>query len=146
MIPYKYISTNDIRCIIISNAIYNSSKCDGNIADIPMCFKKKDNDGTPKKIQYPYISLICGDQPFTIKRGMNSRQLLYMDVDKVISLGICWEQAFKELVQQTDAPIYILGDVYLRFKDFFDNIDGGNTFFIIEEDTHIDKAGNIFGS
>lgn len=56
----------------------------------------------------------------------------------VYFLGICWFDSFQELLKRSDYAIYILKDVYLRFKGQFDIIfsehqEKSNRFYIITD-------------
>ena len=41
--------------------------------------------------------------------------------DEIYCLGICWVDSLKELLKHTNCSVYVLEDVYLRFKGLFDD-------------------------
>lgn len=51
---------------------------------------------------------------------MSSRDLAVINTEDIYCLGICWPGSLDELMMHTDMPVYILEDVYLRFKGLFD--------------------------
>ncbi len=56
------------------------------------------------------------------KSGMNSRDLFMLNHDEIYCLGICWFDSLEELLKYTDWNVYVLEDVYLRFKGQFDTV------------------------
>lgn len=121
-VKYHKIEYQCIKSIIISNAVYNDSKYDGNVFDYPLYFYEK-GDIKKRKKQYPYITLSTqNDISYDIKEGMNNRRIYYLDTKNLFNLGICWFDSLCELLFFTEAQVYILEDVYDRFKEEFDKI------------------------
>lgn len=116
----KKILYGDIYGVVISNASYNGGRSDQMCFDMPMQYTVKTNNGKIK-LQFPFISLLKSHYPLKqIKTGMSSRDLAVIESDKIYCLGICWPGALDELMKHTDMPVYVLEDVYLRFKGLFD--------------------------
>ncbi len=70
---------------------------------------------------------------------MYSRDLFLLRCRDVYCLGICWFESLEELLKHRDVPVYILEDVYLRFRGNFDSIfakyeNGVDKFYIISND------------
>lgn len=56
--------------------------------------------------------------------------------DNIYCLGICWFDSLAELLNYTQVPVYVLEDVYLRFKGKFDEAfmqNEDNRIFIITD-------------
>lgn len=105
--------------IVISNASYNNGYGYGINVNIPMMYRDKQN--TESKVTFPFITLHKPQYPVDkIKKGMNSRDLFMINNDEIYCLGICWFDSLDELLKHTDCPVYVLEDVYLRFKERFD--------------------------
>lgn len=120
---YQTLKFEQIEGIVISNAVYNISKLDGNYGDYPMIGKRKKFNGQIEKVQYPYLSITLSNMNINkFKRGMNCRQLVRISTDSIINIGICWFEAFEELISRTFAEIYILEDVYMRYSRDFEQI------------------------
>ncbi len=117
---YKKLDYLSFSAIVISNASYNNGYGYGIDGNIPMQYKVKGNNGN-FKVTFPFISLHKTQYPLDkIKKGMNSRDLFFLDSDEICCLGICWFDSLKELLKHTDYPVYVLEDVYLRYKGQFD--------------------------
>lgn len=119
-ITYKKVYYNKYDNIVISNASYNNSY--GPSVNIPLQYKSR---GANKTIQtiYPFITLHKPNYPLNkIKSGMYSRDLFMLQDMEIYCLGICWFDSFEELLEHCDMPIYVLEDVYLRFRGKFDSI------------------------
>lgn len=118
-IKYRKIRYSKFKRIVISNAVFNNFSC-GVFVDIPMQYKV----GKKQKITYPFITLHKeNDTADKLKSGLSSRDLLYIgDRSDLFFLGICWFDSLKEILHYTDLPVYVLEDVYLRFKGMFDMI------------------------
>ena len=73
------------------------------------------------KITFPFITLHMPQYSVDkVRSGMNSRDLFILDNEKTYCLGVCWFESLRELLKHTDCPVYVLEDVYLRFKGQFD--------------------------
>ena len=69
---------------------------------------------------------------------MNSRDLFMINNDEIYCLGICWVDSLKELLKHTNCSVYVLEDVYLRFKGQFDvafsvDKENLNRFYVITD-------------
>ena len=120
-ICYKNIKYDKFDSIVISNASYNNSY-GGSYANLPMpmYYRTKGKDGVIKTV-FPFITLHTKQYPVgKIKNGMCSRELYILEHEKIYCLGICWFESLTELLNRTNVPLYILEDVYLRFKGSFD--------------------------
>lgn len=121
-IVFKRISYSEYESVFISNASYNNNYGFGVYGNIPIQYSSKGKDGTIKTA-YPFITLHKSGFPVKmVKSGMSSRDLFMLNCEKTYCLGICWFDSLAELLNNTDIPIYVLEDVYLRFKDSFDSI------------------------
>lgn len=118
-IKYRKIRYSKFKRIVISNAAFNNFS-GGVFVDIPMQYKV----GKKQKITYPFITLHKeNDTADKLKSGLSSRDLLYIgDRSDLFFLGICWFDSLKDILHYTDLPVYVLEDVYLRFKGMFDMI------------------------
>ena len=136
---YKKIYYKDYNAVYISNAYYIASLFYREFYyKRPMCYKSKGNDGTVKTI-YPFITLHTPMYPYKcIQKEMTSNDLYSYNSEQCIFLGICWFDSLKEMLHYTDLPVYVLEDVYLRFKGMFDMIfkDPSNStkrFYIVTD-------------
>lgn len=87
---------------------------------VTLSYKSKGTNGTIKTV-YPYITLRKPGWPrVKMKSGMNSHLLSCNP--NCVNLGICWFDSFSELLEHTHVSVYVLEDVYLRFKGMFDPI------------------------
>lgn len=121
---YKRLDYASFNAVVVSNASYNNGYGYGVSGNLPMQYKVKDNKGY-KKVTLPFITLHKPDYPVDkIKNAMNSRDLFMLSSDEIYCLGICYFDSLKELLNHTKASVYILEDVYLRFKDDFDTLFG----------------------
>lgn len=121
-IKYQKIVYNKFDSIIVSNASYNTGFGYELYGNVPMQYKRKDKSGITK-VTYPYITLHKSQYPvYEIVSGMSSRDLFKINNQDIYCLGICWFDSFNELLQNSDSTVYILEDVYLRFKSQFDII------------------------
>ena len=73
-----------------------------------------------------------------LKVGLSSRDLEAINADKIYCLGICWPGSLDELMKHTEIPVYILEDVYFRFKGLFDTtfaayLKGNRQLFIVTD-------------
>ena len=132
-VPYRRLKYDEISSIIISNAVQIVS-FDSRPFDIPLYQYYNKNNVVQKK-QYPYISLLTSDiELHKIKKGMNCR-LIRRQISNSICLGICYFDSLKDLINRTDVHLYILEDVYHRYKDEFDvimqNYSENNKFHIV---------------
>lgn len=129
---YKKIYYSDYNAVVISNASYNNGYGYGVNGNMPMQYKVKGENGYAK-VTYPFITLHTPQYPLNQIRGrMNSRDLFLADSENIFCLGICWFDALSELLAHTDMPVYVLEDVYLRFKEKFDSI-------FAQHETNIDR-------
>ncbi len=99
----------------------------------------KDSNGKKKRIVYPYIQLL---KPNFITRLLKSGAFSSSIDSKM--LGICWFDSFEELLEHCNLPVYIVEDVYLRFRGKFDEILQSEKYdidrFIIAGEKHIKYA------
>lgn len=117
---YKKLNYSQFNTVVISNASYNNGYGYGANTDIPIKRRIK-QDGKNAKTVLPYITFHKSGYPVhMIKKGMSSRDLFMLNDTKIYCLGICWFDAFREMLRYIDCDIYILEDVYFRFKEQFD--------------------------
>ena len=135
---WKKISFENISGVVISNASYNCGRGDQLCYSIPMQYTVKSSDGK-MQVPYPFISLLKQHYPIDqLKVGLSSRDLEAINADKIYCLGICWPGSFDELMKHTEMPVYILEDVYFRFKGLFDTtfaayLKGNRQLFIVTD-------------
>lgn len=116
---YKKIKYTDFSYVCISNASYNNGYGYYFFVNIPMKYRNKRTKG----VVFPFITLHKPNYPLNkIKSGMYSRDLFMLQDMEIYCLGICWFDSFEELLEHCDMPIYVLEDVYLRFRGKFDSI------------------------
>lgn len=119
---YKKLNYSDYNAVVISNASYNNGYGYGPNENMPMQYKVKGTDGHIN-VTYPFITLHMPQYPVNkIQERMNSRDLFLAGSENIFCLGICWFDALSELLTHTDMPVYVLEDVYLRFRGKFDSI------------------------
>ena len=124
-IKYKRIAYSKINTIIICNAAYNNGYGYGVYGNVPMQFKA--NEHCCEKQVLPFITLHQSETIHdSVHSGMYSREIFFLDNYHSCCLGICWSDSLLELISHTTADIYILEDVFLRFKSGFDNITKNN--------------------
>ena len=134
----KKISFENIYGVVISNASYNCGRGDQLCYSIPMQYTVKSSDGK-MQVPYPFISLLKQHYPIDqLKVGLSSRDLEAINADKIYCLGICWPGSLDELMKHTEIPVYILEDVYFRFKGLFDTtfaayLKGNRQLFIVTD-------------
>ena len=134
----KKISFENIYGVVISNASYNCGRGDQLCYSIPMQYTVKSRDGK-MQVPYPFISLLKQHYPIDqLKVGLSSRDLEAINADKIYCLGICWPESLDELMKHTEIPVYILEDVYFRFKGLFDTtfaayLKGNRQLFIVTD-------------
>lgn len=135
-LAYKKLDYLWFSAVVISNASYNNGYGYGINGNIPMQYKVKSDHGYTK-VTFPFITLHKPPYPVDkIKAKMNSRDLFMLGNDDMYCLGICWFDSLTELLNHTKVPVYVLEDVYLRFKGKFDEIFmqyEGNRCFIITD-------------
>lgn len=119
-IKYRKIYYDKYDSVFVSNASYNNDLGYGIYANIPMQYKSKGKHNRTKTT-YPFLTLLKSTYPIEkVRSKMYSRDLLLMDKPDAYCLGICWPGSLDELMKHTEMPVYILEDVYLRFKGLFD--------------------------
>ena len=119
---YKKLDYTWFSAVVISNASYNNGYGYGINGNIPMQYTIKGNNGHTK-VTFPFVTLHTPTYPiYKIKESMNSRDLFMLSKDEVYCLGICWFDSLKELLEHTQVPVCVLEDVYLRFREQFDEI------------------------
>lgn len=119
---YKKLDYSSFSFAVISNASYNNGYGYSPYGNFPMEYRVKGRNGTAK-VTFPFITLHKHQYPFDrIQKSMSSRDLFMLNSDEVFCLGICWFDSFKELLNYSDCNVYVLEDVYLRFKGQFDTI------------------------
>lgn len=119
-VGYRKIRYDEYAAVFVSNASYNNGLGHGPSVSIQMQYKSK---GKSKSIKttYPFLTLIKSNYPIDqVRAGMYSRDLVLIDRSDEYCLGICWPGSLDELMEHTDMPVYVLEDVYLRFKGLFD--------------------------
>ena len=117
----KKLDYRQFSAIVISNASYNNGYGYRVSADIPMKYRIKTDNKTAKTV-LPYITFHKSGYPISkIAKGMSSRDLFMLNDEQIYCLGICWFDSFREVLSYTNCDVYILGDVYFRFKEQFDN-------------------------
>lgn len=137
---YKKLYYSDYNAVVISNASYNNGYGYGVNGNMPMQYKVK-GENRYTKGTYPFITLHAPQYPLNqIREKMNSRDLFLADSENIFCLGICWFDALSELLAHTDMPVYVLEDVYLRFREKFDSIftqceNNIDRFYIITDHT-----------
>lgn len=137
-LSYKKLDYSLFCAVVIPNATYNNGYGYGINGNIPMQYKVKGNKAHTK-VTFPFITLHKSKYPVDkIKTGMSSRELFMLNNDEIYCLGICWFESLEELLKHTNCSVYVLEDVYLRFKGQFDvafsvRKENLNRFFIISE-------------
>lgn len=134
----KKIYYKDVQSIVISNAVHTVK---GGSLSAPIALRKRVTiNGETKLIQYAYISLFSTDEICKyLKPQMNSLQLLWAD-PKMLYGTVCWDESLGELLSYLTSKIYILEDVYFRFRDQFNDIlapycmGNENNIFIVVDD------------
>ncbi|MGN1155743.1 MAG: hypothetical protein ACI4TK_06165 [Agathobacter sp.] len=120
LLSYKKLDYSWFSAIVISNAPYNNGYGYGINGNIPMQYRVKENNGHTK-VTLPFITLHNHQYPINqIKKGMSNRDLFMINNDEIYCLGICWNDSLEELLKHTNCSVYVLEDVYLRFKGQFD--------------------------
>lgn len=122
-LAYKKLNYSLFNCIVISNASYNNGLGYGINGNVPMQYKVKGKNGNIK-VTFPFITLHQSQEHINkIKSNMNSRDFLFaLNSDEVYFLGICWFDSLKELLTHIGCNVYVLEDVYLRYKQKFDDV------------------------
>ena len=109
----KKLPYSRYNAVVISNAAYNYSY--GSYS-IPMQYKTEGS----AKVTLPYITLLGAQYPLNkVASGMDNRDLYVLHDDRYC-LGICWFDSLRHLMKKRNDPVYVLEDVYLRFKEQFD--------------------------
>lgn len=117
---YKRLDYSWYSAIVISNASYNNGFGFGMYGNIPMQYKVRRNNGYTK-VTFPFITLHKSLYPVDkLKPGMSSRDLFMLNNNEIYCLGICWFDSLEKLLKHTTCAVYVLEDVYLRFKGKFD--------------------------
>ena len=114
----KKLPYSRYNAVVISNASYNYS-CGS--YSIPMQYKTA---GSAKcaKVTLPYITLLGAQYPLNkVTSGMDNRELYVLHDDRYC-LGICWFDSLRHLMKKRNYPVYVLEDVYLRFREQFDRV------------------------
>lgn len=144
-VRYRKIRYDEYAAVLVSNASYNNGLGHGPSVSIQMQYKSK---GISKSIKttYPFLTLIKSNYPIEqVKAGMYSRDLVLIDKPAEYCLGICWPGSLDELMMHTDMPVYILEDVYLRFKGLFDTTfspyakENGRLFIVTDQTIPYEK-------
>lgn len=131
-ITYKKIAYNKYKCAFISNASYHNNYGSGVYRNIPIQYRYRDKTETAKMI-CPFITLHGPDFSIPkVQSGMSSCSIFVLDTENTYCLGICWFDSLEELLSHTYFPVYVLEDVYLRFKESFDSI-------IIQQGTYTNR-------
>lgn len=138
-VKYKKIECKEIEKIIISRGSYNNSFGYLMYTSIPLNLKKE-----KRKIPYPYITLqFQKSKNIELIDGMDSREIHFNDVEGTYCLGICWIDSLLELLDHTDAKIFVLKDIYTilekEFKDIAELIKNDNRFCVIDNEAKYRK-------
>ena len=134
LVCYKRIDYDAIGSIVISNASYNN-RYGVPYNNLPMNYRTKGKDSVIKTV-FPFITLHTEQSPIDkIRKGMYSRELFFLDDEDILCLGICYFDSLTGLLNHTDVPLYVLEDVYLRFREAFDTCvkKSENRCFIITD-------------
>lgn len=137
LLLYKKLDYSRFSAVVISNAAFNNGY-GGMLSAMLMQYRVKGNNGGTK-VTFPFITLHKPQYHIDkIKKGMNSRDLYFLNDDEIYCLGICWVDSLKELLKHTNCSVYVLEDVYLRFKGMFDAAfsaykENLNRFYIITD-------------
>ncbi len=117
--PYQMYGYNDFKYAVISNA-----SGELRYGSYLMKYKISKNKIWCKKIIFPYITLFNDDFfKNSLIPKMTCLDVSCLKQEKLcIDVGICWFDSFREMLEKTNVTVYILEDVYLRFKGAFDNI------------------------
>ena len=111
----KKLPYSRYNAVVISNAAYNYSY--GSYS-IPMQYKTEGS----AKVTLPYITLLGAQYPLNkVTSGMDNRELYVLHDDRYC-LGICWFDSLRHLMKKRNYPVYVLEDVYLRFREQFDRV------------------------
>lgn len=111
----KKLPYSRYNAVVISNAAYNYSY--GSYS-IPMQYKTEGS----AKVTLPYITLLGAQYPLNkVTSGMDNRELYVLHDDRYC-LGICWFDSLCHLMKKRNDPVYVLEDVYLRFREQFDRV------------------------
>ena len=133
---YKRLKYSWFNAAVISNASYNNGYGYGINGNVPMQYTARNVNGNTK-ITFPFITLHKPSYPVDkIKTAMSSRDLFMLGDEDIYCLGICWFDSLTELLNHTQVPVYVLEDVYLRFKGKFDEVFtqyGNSRFYIITD-------------
>ena len=135
---HKKLDYSWFSAVVISNASYHNNYHNYGYGNIQMQYKVKGNNGYAK-ITFPFITLLKPEYPVDkIKEGMHSQDLFVMNSEKIYCLGICWVGSLQELLKHTTCSVYVLEDVYLRFKGQFDAVfsvykENLNRFYVITD-------------
>ena len=119
---YRKICYSRFDFVVISNAAYNNGMGPTPLP-VPIQYTVKGENGNIK-VTFPFISLHKSHYPINkVKAGWFSYDLYGFSAgDDIYCLGICWFDSLRELLKHTDYPIYVLEDVYLRYKGMFEEI------------------------
>lgn len=135
---YRRVFYSKYGFAIISNASYNNSYGSGPYGNISIKYDSVGTSNTTSTI-YPYTTLHESGYPINkTKSGMSSRDLYMIDSENTLCLGICWFDSLAELVDYSMLSVYILEDIYLRYRGMFDSLFAQNKsdtgrFFIIAD-------------
>lgn len=111
----KKLPYSRYNAVVISNASYNYSY--GSYS-IPMQYKTEGS----AKVTLPYITLLGAQYPLNkVTSEMDNRELYVLHDDRYC-LGICWFDSLRHLMKKRKYPVYVLEDVYLRFREQFDRV------------------------
>lgn len=111
----KKLPYSRYNAVVISNASYNYSY--GSYS-IPMQYKTEGS----AKVTLPYITLLGAQYPLNkVTSGMDNRELYVLHDDRYC-LGICWFDSLRHLMKKRKYSVYVLEDVYLRFREQFDRV------------------------
>lgn len=118
---YRKESYSKYTFAVISNAAVNNGYGGVN-SNATFRYKQKRETGIVELV-YPCLTLHKSEYPINkVRSQMTSRDLFMLDDCSILHLGICHFESLTELVAHTDIPIYVLEDVYLRYRESFDSI------------------------
>lgn len=123
-VEYRRVRYGDYAAVLVSNAAYNNGPGHGAYANLRMEYVSK-GDRKAKTV-FPYLTLHRTDYPiWKVRAGLYSREVGSLAPEGTCFLGIGWFASLAELMERTEMPVYILEDVYLRFRGAFDAVIAG---------------------
>ena len=120
-VTYKSKPCVDINYAVVSNAKFVSNNPNAN----GYCLYEtvQTSDGKIKRI-LPYLTVHNAHfLPDSLAVGMTNADVCKLsNDDESLDVGVCHFEALNEIILHTDAKIYILADVYNRYRDEFNAV------------------------